>query len=192
MIEDQEDCMGRIEPILGVLHDCLLDGMAFYQNPENYSPEAAAQQRDRTAAGCVNDHAYHRLRERLDGVPGCHFLNVRGLDVLNYCDTALIRLKKVNGAGRARNLLTKQQEDYDAQVAIPGLPPEAARMIAGYQPDAIFSSVERVIISRPLGRTILWAAQLVMVEDQPSWIDITPPRLTGTERTDFDSGRRAR
>ena len=162
---DQEDCMARIEPILKTLHDCLLDGMAFYQDPENYSPAAIAQQRERTVAGCVNDHAFHRLRELLEGKTGCRFPTIRGLEVLDYQGVALIRVKKVNGAGRGRNAVTRQQSDYDAQLPLLGLPPEAVRLVAGYQPDATFNSVQRVIISRPLGKTILWASQVVIADE---------------------------
>jgi hypothetical protein len=190
MIDNQDGCMARIEPILRVLHDCLLDGMAFYQDPENYSYAAVAQQRGRTVAGCVNDHAFHKLRESLESKPGCHFPSIRGLEVLNYQDKALIRIKKVNGAGRGRNAITKQQMDYDAQLTLPGLPLEAVRLVAGYQPDAAFSSVQRVIISAPIGKTIVWTAQVVIVEDAVSWVDITPSRLPETRKTDFGTRRR--
>lgn len=190
MNADQDEAMARIEPILKILHDCLYDGMAFYQNPKNYSPGAIAQQRERTVAGCVNDHAFHILRATLEGKPGCHFPNIRGLEVLNYKDVAVIRIKKVNGAGRGRNARTEQQIKYDEQMPLPGLPSEAVRLIAGYQPDAAFSGVQRVIISSPLGRTISWAAQLVIVDDVASWTDITPARLPGTGRTDFTERRK--
>jgi hypothetical protein len=189
MVDDQDECTSRIEPLFRPLHDSLRDGMEFYQDPKNYSPVAIAQQRDRTAAGCVNDHAFHKLRERLDGVPGHHFLNIRGLEVLNYKDLAVIRIKKVNGAGRGRNYKTPQQKDYDDQKSCDELPPAAVRLVAGYQPDPAFSAVRRVIISKPLGKTILWAAQIVPAEDGAAWVDITPARLAGTGRTDFDAAR---
>jgi hypothetical protein len=189
---NQEECMARIEPIIKILHDSLLDGMAFYQHPKNYSAAAMAQQRERTVAGCVNDHAFHRLRELLEGTAGCRFPSIRGLEVLDYRGIALVRVKKVNGAGRGRNAVTRQQTDYDAQLPLPGLPPEAVRLVAGYQPDAAFNSVQREIISRPLGKTILWAAQVVIADDDISWIDITPARLPETGRTDFGArGRQA-
>ncbi len=172
------------------LHDCLYEGMAFYQTSENYSAAAVAQQRERTVAGCVNDHAFHNLREALDGKPGCHFPNIRGLEILNFKDLAVIRIKKVNGAGRWRNARTKQQIDYDAQLPLTGIPSEAVRLVAGYQPDPAFSGVQRVIISAPLGKTIAWAAQVVIIDDVASWTDITPARLPGTARTDFDKRRK--
>jgi hypothetical protein len=185
MSADQDEAMALIEPILKVLYDCLYDGMAFYQDPENYSAAAVAQQRERTVAGCINDHAFHRLRETLGAKKGCRFPRLRGLEVLDYEGKALIRIKKVNGAGRGRNAATKQQRDYDAQLPLPGLPPEAVRLVAGYQPDPAFTSVQRIIISAPLGKTIAWASQVVIVEEGASWIDITPSRLPGTDRTDF-------
>lgn len=185
MSDDQDECMARIEPILKVLHDCLHEGMAFYLDPNNYSVGAVAQQRERTVAGCVNDHAFHRLREMLEGQSGCHFPNVRGLEILNFKDIALVRVKKVNGAGRGRNAQTKQQKDYDAQLPLPGLPLAAVRLVAGYQPDATFTSVQRVIISRPMGKAILWTAQVNLVEDHIAWSDITPSRFAETERSDY-------
>ncbi len=188
MSADQDDCMSCIEPLFKVLHDSLYDGMAFYLS--RYTKKVLAQHRDRTSANCVYDHAFHNLREHLEGKPGCHFLNRRGLEVLNYFDLALLRLKKVNGAGRARNLLTKQQRDYDDQKPIPGLPDAAVRLVVGYQPDPAFSAVERVIVSRPLGKTIRWTAQIVVLDDAPKWFDITPARLAGTEAVDFDAARR--
>jgi hypothetical protein len=192
MTEDQERCMALIDPLLKPLHDSFLDGMAFYNNPENYSPIALAQHRDRSSANNVYDHAFHALRGRVDGTPGYHFLNIRGLEVLNYCDEAVVRLKKVNGAGRGRNVLTDQQQEYDDQKPLPGLPDAAVRLVAGYQPDPAFTSVQRVIVSRPIGKNIIWAAQIVFVEDAAQWIDITPERLPGTDRVDFDIARRRR
>jgi hypothetical protein len=186
---DQDEAMARIEPILKTLYDCLYDGMAFYKNPENYSAAATAQQRERTVAGCVNDHAFHSLRAALDGKPGCHFPNMRGLEILNYKDRAVIRIKKVNGAGRGRNVRTKQQIAYDAQLPLRGIPSAAVRLVAGYQPDSAFSGVQRVIISAPLGKTIAWAAQVVILNDVASWTDITPARLPETKRTDFKERR---
>jgi hypothetical protein len=188
MDRDQEDCMGRIEPLFRPLYDALHHGMVFYQ--ENYSAEVIAQQRDRTAANCVYDHGFHRIKEALDQSPGCHFLRVRGLEVLNYYDLALLRFKKVNGAGRWRNYQTQQQQDYDNQLPLPGLPEAAVRLVAGYEPDAAFTVVERVIVSRPLGKTIRWASQIIVLDEATSWVDITPARLAGTERTDFATGRR--
>jgi hypothetical protein len=188
MDQDQQDCMGRIEPLFEVLSESLHHGMTFYQT--NYTPETIAQQRDRTAANCVYDHGFHRMREKLDLSPGCKFLNVRGLEVLNYLDLAVVRLKKLNGAGRWQNARTPQQKNFDDQLPLKGLPNAAVRLVVGYQPDEAFTAIERIIVSRPLGKTIRWTAQIIVGGEKPSWVDITPARLPGTEQTDFDATRR--
>jgi hypothetical protein len=188
MDQDQEDCMGRIEPLFRPLYDSLHHGMMFYH--ENYTAEAIAQQRDRTAANCVYDHGFHRIKELLGEEPGCHFLSVQGLQVLNYCDLAVLRFKKLNGAGRWRNYQTAQQHDFDYQLPLPGLPNAAVRLVIGYEPDATFTAVERIIVSRPLGKTIRWTAQIVVIDETAIWTDITPVRLAGTERVDLSIGRR--
>lgn len=190
MTPDQDHCMGLIQPLLEALYDSLYDGMAFRLDPKNYSPEAIAQQRGRTASNCVNDHAFHRLRERVEGWPGCHFLNIKQMEVLNYFDKALIRLKRVNGAGRASNVQTEQQQSYDDQKPFPELPDKAVRLVAGYQADALFMSIDRVIISKPLGPNILWAAQVTKLDEVATWEDITPTRFDGFDRHDFDAARR--
>ena len=190
MEADQDRCMRIIEPVLGVLYDCLHDGMAFYNDPANYSAEALAQQRGRTATNCVYDHAFHRARELLSERQGCHFLNMRGLEVLNVKDEAVIRLKKVNGIGQGRNYQTPQQRHYNDQLSFPELPDAAVRLVAGYQPDAMFTAIDRVIISRPIGRNIEWAAQVNRFDERMMWEIITSPALDGFNRRDFDPARR--
>ena len=101
--------------------------------------------------------------------PDATSFNLRQMEVLNYQDRALIRLKRVNGAGRASNLPTGQQQDYDDQKILPGLPEGAVRLVAGYQADAMFMAIDRIIISRPIGREIEWAAQVTIFNKMASW-----------------------
>jgi hypothetical protein len=99
---------------------------------------------------------------------------VRGLHLLNVHDKVLIRAKKVDENGRHRNSDTAQQRAFDAQEDLPGLPPAAARLVIGYQPDPAFSEVERVIVRRPLGR---WVSQILETDETATWEDITPVEL---------------
>jgi hypothetical protein len=92
--------------------------------------------------------------------------------------------KKVNEHGASRsNQSTAQARNFDRQLSLPGVPPAATRLTFGYEPDPAFSRIERVIVSCPLGATILWAAQVVVLDSaHANWVDITPRRLEGTER----------
>ena len=87
-------------------------------------------------------------------------------------------MKKVDAEGRHRNADTDQQRRFDTQEDIPGLPPAAMRLTFGYEPDPAFSKCERVIVARPSGKAIKWAAQIVDGDDGAfSWVDISQPRL---------------
>jgi hypothetical protein len=94
----------------------------------------------------------------------------------------------VDRLGRHQNYQTKQQRDYDDQLPLPHIPPEAFRLTCGYQPNAVGDGIERIVVARPHGRDIRWCSQVVVVGAEASWEDITP-RLPGTARTDFDAFR---
>jgi hypothetical protein len=175
--------MGLISPVLAGLHD---DWRAAHQRYQDlYPAEVLAEHDESTAASCVRSHMLMAIKRRFDGADGCHVLDLKGLKILNYRDLAVLRFKKVDAAGRHHNYQTDQQKDFDGQLPFPGLPPEAVRLTSGYQLDVSGQEIERIIVARPLGSSIAWAAQVNVVEDRPAWIDITPRRLAGTERFDY-------
>jgi hypothetical protein len=187
MEEDINSCMNAIEPLLVGLHDEWTGAHRLYQ--EKYPPEVLAEHDDSTAASCVRAHMLMGVLRRYDGAVGCNILNIEGLKVLNYWDRAVLRFKKVDAAGRHQNYQTAQQRDFDDQLPLPGLPPRAVRLTSGYQLDASGQSIERIIIARPIGRSIMWTAQVNVLAERASWIDITPRRLSGTERFDYRARR---
>ncbi len=191
MSDDQDQCMRLAAPLLRGVYDVLYDAVAMYQGG-GYSDEVRAEHSDRGAANCVYDHAEKAMVRYFDGMKGVNFLNIRGLFVLNYLDLVVLRWKKVKPSGRHRNYPTQQQRDYDDQLPLPDLPEAAKRLTAGYQLDAGGTAIERVMIARPRGRSVDWTAQIIIVNDEAKWIDITPPRFAGTERTDFDAERARR
>jgi hypothetical protein len=125
------------------------------------------------------------IRRRLDGQHGCNLLDVRGFHVLNYRDEAVLRFKKVDSSGRHSAYQTDQQKEFDDQKTIPGIPPAAVRLTCGYQNSPSGDAIERIIIARPMGRSILWTSQVTVIDAAADWVDITPERLPGTGRVDF-------
>jgi hypothetical protein len=106
--------------------------------------------------------------------PGVHFINIRGLEIMNIRDQIILRPKKVNEHGRHSNHSSAQQRAYDNQLDIPGLPPAAQRLIFGYELDPACSSIVRVIVRRPKGR---WITQVNEPSAETRWTDITPAEL---------------
>lgn len=186
--EDQQRAMDALQPILPVVYGILDESVAFYFS-DAYSDEARAEHTNRAMANNVYSHAEKRMISAADATDGLHSLNVRGLHVLNYRDKVLARFKKVNPNGKHANYLTQQQKDYDNQIAFPEFPDPAFRLIAGYQLDEVGMSLERIMIARPLGRSVFWTAQVSVVDTVAHWEDITPARFAGTEATDFNADR---
>lgn len=184
---DQEQAMETAMPILPTLHLILNEAVAFYFSNEEYSDRARAEHTDRAMANCIYSHAEKGMLRAAETVEGLHAINVRGLHVLNHRDLTLARFKKVKPNGKHSNYQTKQQQDYDDQLTLPGIPEPAYRLTAGYQMDASGSFLERVIIARPIGRTIFWTSQVTVLEGVASWVDITPRKLAGMEASDFDA-----
>lgn len=168
---DQAEVMATLEPYLPRVYPCFPAGLALYNEVE---PHIRAEHDDRAAASAVWCHIWSGFQREFAEESGFHFLDVRGLHLLNIHDKVLIRAKKVDENGRHRNNDTAQQRAFDAQEDLPGLPPAAARLVIGYQPDAAFSEVERVIVRRPLGR---WVSQILEAEETATWVDITPVEL---------------
>lgn len=178
MDADLERWMKAAAVVLPEFHEAWHAAMTLYRK---YPAEAVAEHRDRTAAGSVNDHMIKEVIRRFGERRGFKILDVRGMLVLSDHDRIVWRFKKVDGGGRHRNYRTKQQRAYDNQLPLPGVPGRAVRLTSGYQPDIAFQSIERVIVSRPLGRTVQWAAQVNVVDNVASWTEITPQRLPGMD-----------
>lgn len=185
MDPDLERRLVQARDVLPDLYETCQVAISKYRD---YPPEMLAEHDDRTAANCMYSHLIMEAARRFDGRDGCKFINVRGLVVMNWRDEIVWRFKKVDRAGRHKNYQTKQQKAFDDRLPLPGIPEPAVRLTCGYQPDATGLAIERVIIARPMGRSVQWAAQVNMIDEAPVWVEITQPRFGGTERFDKKSG----
>lgn len=192
---DQDEAMAAALPVLPVVHAILSDSVSFYFGSA-YSDEARAQHTERAMANCIYSHAEKRMLRSAEETKGLHAINVRGLHVLSHQDKVLFRFKKVRPNGKSSNYQTKQQQDYDDQLSFKEFPEPAYRLTAGYQMDASGSCLERVMITRPIGRSVFWTSQVTILDGVAEWEDITPKKLPGMESSDFDAksvrGRRGR
>lgn len=185
---DQNEAMEAVSPILPVIYRILDESVSFYFS-DAYSNEARAEHDNRAVANCIYSHAEKRMIGAAETTPGLHSVKVKGLHVLNYRDLTVTRFKKVRPDGRHTNYQTKQQQDYDDQKHLEGIPGPALRLTAGYHLDAAGSALERIMIARPIGRNVFWTSQVTMIEGVARWDDITPKRFGGMEGGDFDAER---
>lgn len=187
--DNQQKCMDVVEPLLVDFHEAWHTAQKLYR--DEYAVAIRAEHDDALAAQCVRRHMLLEVIRRLDGRAGCTILNIQGFRILNYFDKAVLRFKKVNEDGKHSAYQTKQQKEFDDQEPLPGIPEAAVRLTCGYQLDIAGENIDRVVIARPMGRAIAWVAQIVVLDQQAAWSDITPQRLPGTEALQFRRRGRA-
>jgi hypothetical protein len=185
MTTELERCMEMAAPLLPEFSEAWQLAMQTYRK---YEPAFTAEHDDTTAANCIRSHMWVEIDRRFRGRPGFALLRLKGLNVLLYRDLSVWRFKRVDRHGRHSNYQTDQQRDFDDQKPFPEIPPPAVRLTSGYQPDASGQAIERVIVARPIGRSMQWAAQVNVVDNVASWIEITPKRFAGTERFERKRG----
>lgn len=169
---EQQHVMGTLEPHFSKIISIFDDALALYNS--DVTPRARAEHDNRAASSAVYRHVWMGFQREFGDAEGFHFAELRGLHYANMRDAVVFRAKKVDANGRHVNSQTKQQRDFDRQLPLPGLPPAAVRIVIGYEPDPAFSTVERVIVRRPMGR---WVSQIVDTGEACSWVDITPVEL---------------
>lgn len=189
--EDQAEAMEVIRPILPFIYKLLSDATAFYFGPD-FSDEARATNNARAMKSCIYSRAELLMTERQEEVPGARVVRLKGLVGLAYQGRVALRPKNVNPSGKHRNAATKQQLDYDYQLPLSGFP-NTFRLTAGYELDPFHSSVQRIMIARPVGKEVWWTSQVVMADEVATWQDITSDASLGDLDTiDFEAVRQAR
>ena len=187
---DQEQAMELVQPLLALWHEGWHFSHAKYVS---YPVDVTVDHDDTTTAACIRSHMWTWLQNNMLDIPGVDLIRAgatRQLPLLNYRGVALARFKKVDASGRHANYRTGQQDDFDRQRPLPGLPNAAVRLTCGYEPLPAGDSIRRIIISHVYGRTVLWASQVNVADDVAAWDDITPARFAGTRRIQ-DRPRRA-
>jgi hypothetical protein len=90
---DQAAVMAHLEPYLARMYPRFHAALALYNE---YEPQFRAEHDDRAAASNIWCHVLKEFQREFGDEPCFHFLELRGLHVLNIRDTLLIRFKKVD------------------------------------------------------------------------------------------------
>ena len=170
--KQQVIAMAVLEPQFATVTDIYQSAVDLYN--EGTSPRVRAEHDSRAALNSIYALVWKGYQREFGDRSGFHLLNMRGLNVLNIADKVVVRAKKVDANGRHVNHVSQQQKDFDRQLPLAGLPPEAVRLVIGYELDPAYSTVERVIVRHTMGD---WVSQIVVVDDVYHWEDITPARL---------------
>jgi hypothetical protein len=110
----------------------------------------------RTRASVINDLVVQEAQSRLQKVPGVRISRLNGVFVATVQDTAMLRFKKLDKRYQSRSILTIAQQRMLYQLPLPGLPPEATGLVAGYRINAITAEMLDVSVTCPIGQRVKW------------------------------------
>lgn len=179
-----EKSMEEIMETLDGLYDDLdeIPRLAF-EIYRQYPPRVLVEHDSRAAASCIYCHMVAETERRWMGRRGIVQLDIRGLRVWLIGDVAVLRWKKMDEDGRSRNYPTKQARDYDFGEPLPGLPPPAVRLSAGYLLDPTQTEFIRSQIAKPAGSGTEWCAAIVPSREttlgEKRWHDVTRQHQMG-------------
>lgn len=171
----QAEAMDTLDPLFDDLDAVCRIAHAKYRA---YPPEVLLEHDRRAEASCIYCHMKAEAERRFIDRAGVVQLEIRNLFVWVVEQAVVIRFKKMDEDGRARNYPTKQALDYDRQRELPGLPAPPMNLVVGYLLDPTGTEIVRIQVARPLGRKMMdWCAALVpagaRIVGQPRWVDVT-------------------
>jgi hypothetical protein len=146
-----EQVMAGLDHALDDLYEIPHAALATYRRTP---PDLVVDHNASAAAHNVWCHMNAEAERRFTGRRGIVPKDIRGMKVWLFEDKAVLRLKKLDEDGRSRNYPTPQQRKFDRGATLPGLPPEAVRISAGYVLNKAATEIDWVMISRPNGRVM--------------------------------------
>lgn len=162
---------GYIDPFDGILRH----GHSVY---EKYPADVVLEHDASAQAHCTYRHILAEAHRRLEGDSNTRHFEIRGLNLwLLEQQNVIIRFKKTDENGLSQNYQTRQARDFDTGAELPGLPDVATRLNVGYLLDDLGVGYERSQVALPAGRSTLWCAAVVPIEDREEaglmWQDVT-------------------
>jgi len=166
-----EEVMGFLAPLIDDLDQ--IPRLA-HKKYRTYDAGIRLEHDPRAQASCTYCHMVAEAERRFLDRQRIVLKDLRGLKVWLIEDKAVLRWKKMDEDGRSRNYPTKQAQDFDRGHTLPGLPPKAARVSAGYLLDPTQTEFVRAQVARPRGKTVDWCVAIVPAsESTKRWVDVT-------------------
>lgn len=183
MLED--DARQRLASYREIIAKCVKAG---WQRWKDLSPSDRYPLSSRSRATVVYDFICHEIRHAFSEVPGVNIMKIHGMLVLNFNGEIILRFKKLDSAYRTGNIRTRHQESYSLQLQLPHLPPQATRLVAGYQLDRLQVDLKDIQVTHPIGRNVMWhfsildqaeSPQVLLVPEMPDqpFQPTSPPRV---------------
>ena len=181
----EEEAKKILESHLPILTNCIKVAWQQWERLDEKAPDLRFPLAARTRACFIYDHICYEVKHQFEGVSGVSINDKPEFVLLNIENLILIRFKKLNSASQGSNIATIQQDNYNLQLELPGIPNSAARITAGYLLDKIQATIKDIRIAFPVdrrGKRVLWSFSLLgtkieVVQPEMEFKEPTKPRV---------------
>ncbi|MBB5712973.1 hypothetical protein [Sphingomonas xinjiangensis] len=178
MAADIDAVRKALTPYHGKIHACVLEGFAEWRDTQTYrvSKGYAPNLYSRTNSNDIFDAIMRRAIPVL-GAEARVFVKTEAQTAKFVIAGVAARFKKAGEDGLGCNIPTQAAMAFmDADRTLPGLPPETAKIELIWEPNAIWTKVERVLVVARDGDRLLWDYEIVADAGKG---EITPLAPTG-------------
>lgn len=116
--------------------------------------------RPRTIASLVHDFIKSHVKEKFLGIEGIEARDFNEVFGLSINRKLFIRFKKLNPDFSTSNIPTRQTLALNYQQTLEGFPDEPTFIIAGYMPNATWTSITNIYLLCNEGERVLWMKDL--------------------------------
>jgi hypothetical protein len=151
-----------LTPYHSKIQRCVLDGFAEWRDTQNYriSNGYAPNLYSRTNSNDIFDAILRRAIPSL-GAEGKIFVKTEAQTAKFIIAGVAARFKKAGEDGLGCNIRTQAAMAFmDAERTLPGLPPETAKIELIWEPNAIWTKVERILVVARDNDRLLWEYEI--------------------------------
>ena len=136
---------------------CIQGGWDKWRELGRRAPDLQIPLNASTRALIVHNHITDLARKEFADDPAVHVGDNRGFLILTIEEKMVVRFKKYrNKSFKTSNIPTRQQLQFAYQLQLPGMPPEATRLVAGYLLDELQTSIETIAVTCSIGPDLQW------------------------------------
>jgi hypothetical protein len=156
----KDEAADLLEPHLELLQDCVARAWDDWCGVRDRELKAGIEIGPMPRARIVYELIVKRARAVFADIPGITVSQKRGFLVLVFGDRAVIRFKKLKKNLLPSSARTHQQELFSTQQELPGLPPPATYLNAGYVLDEAQLEITRIVLSCVESTDLVWSLDL--------------------------------
>lgn len=162
-----DQALELLAPYLPDVAACLNAGWRRWRELCETLPEVGLEMSKRGRAAIVYDATAAEARRRFRNKPGINLIDTGGLFLVDFEGQLTLRFKKFGRGLLTSNIPTRQQQLFDWQQPLPGMPAKSTQVVAGYLLDSLEVRVARQAITCREGPALRWAFDIPDFDEQP-------------------------